>query len=211
VSDPFPWRAVARLAAWGFVCAGAVYVAGLLVANRILGGDDAAMRGRIVTAVERSFASLTTALEREARAVAEPAAVRAALNEDLQATRALFDRLAQAPGVAAGDVSLSIYSAGSQPLAWAGRPSELPPDRAQDGESWFIIEGALGLRLVYVVPVVEGTTRIGMVSAEQELDVSGRGRASASLQGAPEGYHLDTFLAPVSLALPFERTGSCDD
>jgi signal transduction histidine kinase len=201
---------VARLAAWGLVCAGTVYVAGLFVANRILGGDDGAMRGRIVAEVQRSFATLTTELERQARAVADPAPVRAALNEDLPATRALFERLAQAEGVATGDLSLSIYSAGSQPLAWAGRPSELPADRAQDGESWFIIEGALGLRLVYVVPVVEGTTRIGLVSAERELDVSGRRRASASLQGAPEGYHLDTFLAPVSLALPFERTGSRD-
>jgi len=210
VSDPFPWRAVARLAAWGLVCASAVYVAGLFVGNRILGGDDAAMRGRIVAEVQRSFATLTAELERQARAVAQPAAVRAALNEDLPATRALFERLAQPPGVAAGYLSLSVYSATTQPLAWAGRPSELPPDRAQDGESWFIIEGALGLRLVYVVPVIEGATRIGLVSAERELDVSGRGRASASLQGAPEGYHLDTFLAPVSLALPFERTGTAD-
>ena len=210
MSDPFPWRAVARLAAWGLVCASAVYVAGLFVGNRVLGGDDAAMRGRIVAEVQRSFATLTAELERQARAVAQPAAVRAALNEDLPATRALFERLAQPPGVAAGYLSLSVYSATTQPLAWAGRPSELPPDRAQDGESWFIIEGALGLRLVYVVPVIEGATRIGLVSAERELDVSGRGRASASLQGAPEGYHLDTFLAPVSLALPFERTGTAD-
>ncbi|HZI81022.1 MAG TPA: HAMP domain-containing sensor histidine kinase [Vicinamibacterales bacterium] len=206
----FPWRAVARLAAWGLVCAGAVYVAGLFVADRILGGDDTAMRGRIVAEVERSFADLTGDLERQARAVADPVAVRAALNEDLPATRALFERLAQAPGVADGDLSLSVYSAGVQPLAWAGRPSELPSDRAQDGESWFIIEGALGLRLVYVVPVVEGTTRIGLVAAERELDVSGRGRAATSLQGAPEGYHLDTWRAPVSLALPFERTGTAD-
>ena len=206
----FPWRAVARLAAWGLACAGVVYLAGLLVTSRSLGRDDTAMRDRIVAEVERSFAALTSDLEQQARAVANPAAVRAAVNEDLPATRALFDRLAQAPGVAAGDLSLSVYSAGSQPLAWAGRPSELPPDRAQDGESWFIIEGALGLRLVYVVPVMEGATRIGLVAAERELDVSGRGRASASLQGAPEGYHLDTSLAPVSLALPFESTGSAD-
>src|SRR4029079_17002730 len=61
-----------------------------------------------------------------------------------------------------------------------------------------------------LLPVSDGATRIGLVSAERELDVSGRGRASASLQGAPEGYHLDTFLAPVSLALPFERTGTAD-
>jgi signal transduction histidine kinase len=206
----FPWRAVARLAAWGLICALTVYVAGLFVANRILGGDDAAMRGRIVAEVQRSFAALTNDLQQQARAVASPAAVRAAVNEDLPATRALFDRLAQVPGVAAGELSLSVYSANSQPLAWAGRPSELPPDRAQDGESWFIIEGALGLRLVYVLPVLEGATRLGLVAAEQELDVTGRGRAAASLQGAPEGYHLDTSLAPVSLALPFERTGSSD-
>jgi hypothetical protein len=203
----FPWRAVARLAVWGAVCAVTVYLAGLMIASQVLGGNDDAMRVRIVAEVERTFAGLTADLQQQARAVAVPAAVRAAVNEDLPATRALFDRLAQAPGITTGDLSLSVYSAGGQPLAWAGRPSELPPDRAQDGESWFIIEGALGLRLVYVLPVVEGTTRIGLVAAERELDVTGRGRATASLQGAPEGYHLDTSIAPVSLALPFERTG----
>jgi nitrogen fixation/metabolism regulation signal transduction histidine kinase len=206
----FPWRAVARLAAWGLVCAGAVYLIGLFVANRVLGGDDAAMRRRIVAQVQQSFAELTEQLQREARAVADPAALRAAVNEDLPATRALFDRLSRAPGVSSGDLSISVYSAGGQPVAWAGRPSELPVDRAQDGESWVIIEGALGLRLVYVVPVSAGSGRLGLIAAERELDVSGRGRVSASLQGAPEGYHLDTFLAPVSLALPFERTGSVD-
>ena len=104
----FPWRAVARLAAWGLVCAGAVYLTGLFVANRILGGDDTATRSRIVAEVERSFATLTSELERQARAVADPIAVRAAINEDLPATRALFDRLAQVPGVDTGDVSLSV-------------------------------------------------------------------------------------------------------
>ena len=208
VPDPFPWRRATRILAWGFVVAGVVYVAGLAAGQWLLGADDDAMRRRIVAEVQTSFATLTAGLERDARAFVAPAPVRAALNEDLQATRALFDRLAEAAGP--GDVSLSVYAPSGQPLAWAGRPSELPPDRAQDGESWFIIEGALGLRLVYVVPVLEGTTRIGLVSAERDLDVSGRGRAAATLQGATEGYHLDTSLAPASLALPFEQTGTGD-
>ena len=206
---PFPWRPVARLLAWGFVCAGAVYAAGLTTGYWLLGADDDAMRQRIVAEVQASFAELTGTLAREARVFVAPGPVRAALDEDLAATRGLFDRLAVESGPDA-EVSLSVYAASGQPLAWAGRPSELPPDRAQDGESWFIIEGALGLRLVYVVPVLEGTTRIGLVSAERDLDVSGRGRAAATLQGALEGYHLETSLAPASLALPFERPGSAD-
>ena len=209
VPGPFPWRPVTRLLASGFVVAGALYVAGLAAGQWLLGGNDDAMRRRIVAEVQASFASLTGDLERAAQAFTAPGPVRAALNEDVPATRALFDRLAQAAGPGS-EVSLSVYAASGQPLAWAGRPSELPPDRAQDGESWFIIEGALGLRLVYVVAVLEGTTRIGLVSAERELDVSGRGRAAATLQGAPEGYQLETSLAPASLALPFEQTGAAD-
>ena len=209
VPAPFPWRAVTRLLAWGFVCTAAVYATGLVAGYRLLGRDDDAMRRRIVAEVHASFAELTDTLEREARAFVAPAPVRAALDEDLAATRALFERLA-ATAAPDGEVSLSVYSASGRPLAWAGRPSELPPDRTQDGESWFIIEGALGLRLVYVVPVLEGTTRIGLVSAERDLDVSGRGRAAATLQGATEGYHLDTSLAPASLALPFEQTSGAD-
>jgi signal transduction histidine kinase len=209
-SARFPLAALARLAAWGLACAAAVYLVGLLAGSWLLGADDQAMRRRIIVEVQSSFAELTASLEREAQLFVQPKPVRDAINEDLPATRALFDRLAQAADVRDGDVSLSIYTIGGQPLAWAGRPSELPPDRAQDGESWFIIEGALGLRLVYVVPVLEGTTRIGMVSAERDLDVSGRGRAAATLQGAPEGYHLETSLAPASLTLPFEQTGVSD-
>ena len=209
VPGPFPWRPVTRLLASGFVVAGALYVAGLAAGQWLLGGNDDAMRRRIVAEVQASFAALTGDLERAAQAFTAPAPVRAALNEDVPATRALFDRLAQAAGPGS-EISLSVYAASGQPLAWAGRPSELPPDRAQDGESWFIIEGALGLRLVYVVAVLEGTTRIGLVSAERELDVSGRGRAAATLQGAPEGYQLETSLAPASLALPFEQTGAAD-
>ena len=209
VPGPFPWRPVTRLLASGFVVAGALYVAGLAAGQWLLGGDDDAMRGRIVAEVQASFAALTSDLERAARAFTAPGPVRAALNEDVPATRALFERLAQEAG-ASGEISISVYAASGQPLVWAGRPSELPPDRTQDGESWFIIEGALGLRLVYVVPVLEGTTRIGLVSAERDLDVSGRGRTAATLQGAPEGYQLETSLAPASLALPFEQTGAAD-
>jgi hypothetical protein len=117
------------------------------------------MRSRIVAEVERSFATLTSELRAAGAAVADPTAVRAAINEDLPATRALFDRLAQVPGVATGDVSLSVYSAGSQPLAWAGGRRSCRVDRAQDGESWFIIEGALGLRLVYVAAGRRGDAR----------------------------------------------------
>jgi signal transduction histidine kinase len=207
---PFPWAALARLAGWGLASAGTVYLIGALAGYWLLGTNDDAMRRRIVAEVRSSFAELTASLEREAKTFVAPAPVRAAIREDLPATRALFDRLAQATNDLEGDLSLSVYNAGGQPLAWAGRPSELPPDRAQDGESWFIIEGALGLRLVYVVPVLDGKMRIGLVSAERDLDVSGRGRTTATLQGATEGYHLDTSLAPASLTLPFERTGAAD-
>jgi len=206
---PFPWTALARLAAWGLLCAGLVYLTGLFVSARVLGADDAAMRMRIVDEVRTSFSATTTQLQQEARGFADPAPVRAAAGDDLSATRTLFEQLAEVAGGNTGKDSLSVYSASLQPLAWAGRPSELPADRTQGGESWFI-EGALGLRLVYVLPVLEGATRIGLVSAERDLDVSG-GRASATLQGAPEGYHLDTSLAPASIELPFERPGATRD
>ena len=200
------WRGWRRGAS---ACAGAVYLAGLFVADRILGGDDTAMRGRIVAEVERSFADADRATSSGRRErVADPdGGARRHQRRPAGHARALRPPGAGARASPTATSRSASTPPASQPLAWAGRPSELPSDRAQDGESWFIIEGALGLRLVYVVPVIEGTTRIGLVAAERELDVSGRGRATASLQGAPEGYHLDTSRAPVSLALPFERNG----
>ena len=50
----FPWRAVARLAVWGIVCAVTVYLAGLVIAGQVLGGNDDAMRARIVSSLPPS-------------------------------------------------------------------------------------------------------------------------------------------------------------
>ena len=75
-------------------------------------------------------------------------------SDDENAARKLFDA-AQAAAVAqTSDVELAVtaYAPGGRPLAWAGRPSELPKDRLEGDEAWFIAQGALGLRLVYAMP-----------------------------------------------------------
>ena len=88
------------LAAWGLVCASAVYVAGLFVGTAGSAATTPRCGAHRAREVQRSFAALTSELERQARDVADAGRrCAAALNEDLPATRALFERLAQAPDV----------------------------------------------------------------------------------------------------------------
>ncbi len=87
-----------------------------------------------------------------------------------------------------GELAVTAYTADGTPVAWAGRPSELPPDRLAGDEAWFIAPGALGLRLVYVTPVTQpGNRRVGTMAAERAIGTS-----------------FPTRIAPVSIDLPFE-------
>ena len=95
--------------------------------------------------------------------------------------------------------ALTIYDANGRPLAWAGRPSELPRDRVVDGANLFAAHAALGLRLVAVEPIAESATsarRLGTVAAEARLSVP-----DASRQG--ETYVVETAYGPVTFRRSF--------
>ena len=134
-----------------------------LRARRSWGPDEASARQRIERDVRGAFDVMSRGLQAIARGVADPAALVAAARDDEGAARTLFDA-AQAAAVAhTSDVELAVtaYATAGRPLAWAGRPSELPKDRLEGDEAWFIAQGALGLRLVYAMPVndASGTPR----------------------------------------------------
>ena len=85
--------------------------------------------------------------------VADGESVVAAAQDDVTAARRLFAAAeAAVTDENEADVALTAYGLNGRPLAWDGRPSELPPDRLQGDEAWFFAQGALGLRLVYVAP-----------------------------------------------------------
>ncbi len=199
-----PLRRFIRLALTGLVCVLAVMAIGRISERMVMGPDEASARRRIEGNVRGAFGVMSRGLQVIARGVADPAALVAAARDDEGAARKLFDA-AQAAAVAhPGDVELAVtaYAAAGRPLAWAGRPSELPKDRLEGDEAWFIAQGALGLRLVYVMPVNDASaTRVGSIAAEQSI----RPPNASGAAGQADQFQFPGQLTPVSLELAFEE------
>lgn len=210
----FPWRALRRRAAAGAVAALVLLVGGRLFARAVFGGDHAAARARVEADVRSAFDQMERRLEALAARLADPQLVRLASDGDVGAMRRLFAAAADAVASdAAADAAVTVYDADGLPLAWAGRPSELPLDRLLGGEAWFFARGALTLRLVHVRPVVgDDGIRLGSVAAERGLGAAALRTegAAASLQGPPvDTFQFPTRLAPVAIRLPVD--GAADD
>ena len=187
-------RAV-RLIAAGVVLAAVIAGAGrALVAWRL--GDDADIRAGLERDARRHVGFLIENLQRLAATLARQPEVRAGLHDQLETPRRLFAAIDTALDSAADGPALTIYGVGGQPLAWAGRPSELPPDRVLDGANLFVAQAALGLRLVAVEPIADSppsARRLGTVAAEARLSAP-----EASRQGE-ETYVVETAFGPVTL------------
>ena len=202
-------RRVLRIALSGVVCVLAVLAAGRITERLLLGANDAAIRTRIDRDVRGAFDVMSRGLRDVGRQLADPDTLQAAARDEENAAARLFD-LAQAATVAqTGDVELAVtaYGPGSRPLAWAGRPSELPKDRLEGDEAWFIAQGALGLRLVYAMPVVDATgNRVGTIASEQSI----RRPTSGGVNRGDE-FQFPGELVPVSLELAFEDIRTTPD
>src|SRR5262245_8662066 len=173
----------------GVLCAVVVFGAGRLLERAILGRDDLAARTRVEAEVRQELDTMSRRLRDLAAGAADAQLLPAASEGNPAAARRLFDASAAALTRGnEGELALTTYAADGMPLAWAGRPSEIPPDRVAGNEAWFITPGALGLRLVYVTPVTQdGNRRVGSTVAESAIGTS-----------------FPTRIAPVSIDLPFE-------
>ncbi|MBI4264317.1 MAG: HAMP domain-containing histidine kinase [Acidobacteria bacterium] len=198
----FPWRRLARIAAAGLACAFVVAIAGRVVERAVLGADDADARGRAEAEVQRAFDQMGRALRLMALGIGDAPSVAAAARGDVTAARRLFeaaDAALSQPADAAA-FALTVYAADGRPLAWGGRPSELPADRLQGREAWFLAPGALGLRLVYVAPVIGADgVRVGHVATERSL-----GSSTTTPAAGADAFRYPSRVAPVSLQLSFE-------
>ena len=185
----FPSRRLARIALIGLLCACAVFGIGRLLEWAMLGRNDTTSRVRVEEEVREALDAMSRELRDVASGVADAEVLFAASEGDSRAARQLFDAAAAAlTGGDQGELAVTAYAADGTPLAWAGRPSELPSDRLTGNEAWFLAPGALGLRLVHVTPVTDlGQRRIGTVAAERAIGTS-----------------FPTRIAPVSIDLPFD-------
>ena len=199
-TPPPPWRRLLQIAAIGAGCALVVFLLGRIAEIVVLGSDESDARARVQADVRASFDGMARELRLMALGLADPQTVATAASGDPLASRRLFAAadaaLAQAQGT---DYALTAYAIDGRPLAWDGRPSELPLDRVQGEEAWFFARGALGLRLVYVTPVqTSAGERVGAVAAERSLDQAMAPPADA------EVFRYRTRIAPVSIELRFE-------
>ena len=207
------WRSLLRVGAGGVVCALLVLAAGGLAQRFVLGADDAGMRVKVETEVRSAFDRMARRLREMALEAGEPATIHAAIDGDTGAIRRLLTGTAGVVSEDDPDSALTIYSNDGEPVAWSGRPTELPADRLQGEEAWFAALGASGLRLMYVRPVAEKGTRLGTIAVERPVTVSvdATGRRVSGLQGQDtDAFRFQTWIATVSLQLRYEGEPTAD-
>ena len=208
-TPPLPWRRLVRTAVAGASCALIVLALGRLTERVVLGTDEAAARARTEADVRASFDTMSRALRLMALAMADPETVVAASQDDVTAAGRLFAAADAAitQGNAA-DFAVTAYGSNGQPLAWDGRPSDLPEDRLQGEEAWFFTQGALGLRLVYVTPVLTADgRRVGTIAAERSLGLATTPRPDVGT----DAFRYASRIAPVSIELGFEAGRTTPD
>ena len=208
-TPPLPWRQLTRIAVAGAGCALIVFALGRLTERLVLGADEAAARARTEAEVRASFDTMSRALRLMALGMADPQTVAAAAQDDVMAAGRLFAAADAAITQGnAGDFAVTAYGSNDRPLAWDGRPSDLPADRLQGEEAWFFAQGALGLRLAYVTPVmtVDGR-RVGTIAAERSLGLATTPRPDLNA----DAFRYASRIAPISIELGFEAGRTTPD
>jgi signal transduction histidine kinase len=202
------WRSLLRIAIGGVIVALLFLAAGSLARRSVLGVDDAGMRMKVETEVRTSFDRMARRLREMALAAGDTATVHAAIEGDTAAVRRLLTSTAAVVSEDTPfDTALTIYDSDGEPVAWAGRPTDLPADRLQGAEAWFAAPVATGLRLMYVRPVMENGARLGTIAVERPvtLDNETSDRRVGGLQGQDiDAFRFPTWIADVSLQLRYE-------
>jgi signal transduction histidine kinase len=190
----------------GIALAALTLAAGRVVERARLGASDAEARQRVVREVTDVIAARVRALQVTARSTGIRASQLEQAATDPEAARALFERLGALLGVEEGRGALTAYGPATTPLAWSGRPSELPVERVGGPAAVFVVPGIGGPRLVAVEPIVDPANarlRSGAIAAEQVLD--GDVPTTGDASGADA--HVLTSLVPVAVRTPYEGAG----
>ena len=199
--SPFPRGALVRLLIKAAAAALLVALGGWGLQQAFLGSGEAATRARVERDVRQMFDAMAQELRTIAMAVDDPALIRQA-GEDEGAAGRLFGAVGGGI-VTHGDGSeaaVTVYAQDRTPLAWAGRPAELPPERFTSNESYAFFATALGPRLIYVKPAGPAANRAGTIVAERSVVSTERqaGSGSLRLQGS-ETAVIATRLAHVTV------------
>lgn len=206
VVPSFVRRTAVRIVVGGLVAMAVIAALGRVAERRRFGPDVGSARARIEADVRAQFARLAERLDVAVQALARtPIAVPADSPPDAPAVRALFDRVADAADQAAlPNLALAVVDLDGHPVAWTGRPGEVPDGRLNGPSALFLAPSPLGLRLVRIEPLTEGDSggrRAGLALAETPLP---RGEPTTTGQDENEDFVLETSVVPVALRPRYE-------
>ena len=164
-------RALVRLAVAGLASLAAVGAGGRILEHQRFGADTAAARERVALAVVVRPGSARPARTARRRRRVDASTLQLAAQHEPQAERRLFDELSP-PGRPPAARWRRRCTAPPAPVAWTGRPVELPDARITGPEAAFLVPDAQGLRLVHVHPLSDpgGTVpRVGTLVLQAPL------------------------------------------
>jgi hypothetical protein len=105
---------------------------------------------------------------------------------------------------------LSVYSEASQPLAWAGRVTDLPKSLVTGLPAVLTVRAALGPRLVRVDPVSLNSRNVG-VARDVTVVVEKSLADPRETPGPADTAVMPTSIVPVTVRTPFATRGVAPD
>ena len=192
----------------GAALAALVLAAGLGLEIARFGPTDAAAFARVQAEVAAEIEAMSRELSAYARTVAaDTGRIARAARDDEAAAADLFAAIEAAHPRHNDRVAITVYGPASRAVAWSDGPAEdLPIDRVIGPEALFAAQGTLGLRLVFLTPVIAlDGARIGAVAAERVLV------PALGVESGASARELETSLAPVQLLTRFEGAGETAD
>jgi signal transduction histidine kinase len=199
---------VGRLIAAGVAAAVLTVIGGFAGEWWWYGVTNVGAMTRIERQVRREFAVMTSRVQTVARTVVDDPAVPPNMTANAEGrVRALFDVAALARERFPGDrhlLAVTIYDSSGTARAWAGRPAL--PETTKGEAALFVSPSPLGLRLVYIQPILDAATKMRLGSAAVEHVVT-PGPAAPDISAASRNFVMPTSVVPVSLRLRAEFTG----
>jgi signal transduction histidine kinase len=194
-------RPLRRIYLTGLACALVAALGGIAIERFRFGPTEQDAMKRVESSVRVEIDNVASALSDIATSVGREPALFDTAAADPAGARPLLDRADQSlQARTAGVFAVTAYRpSGAWPLAWSGVPSEIDIDRIAGPEAFFVTPGPLGLRLVYIKPVLDLVSghRVGVIAAERVISSWGGIRKAAPDEGV---LSLPT-LVPVTVRL----------